>query len=168
MHQPAQGRSDVSRFFSCPVRFSAEFDGFTMCAADLDQQIPLAQGTLARYASLVSSEALAGREVLSVHRTRQRMLALMMDGRCNNQEVARSFGVDRRTLHRRLLAEETSFMRLYDEIRLDLAQRYLRAGNIGAADIAGLLGMDSLSSFSRWFKGQTGSAPRRWRELERR
>ena len=68
-----------------------------------------------------------------------------------------------RTLHRRLAAEGTSFQRLLDDTRRELAQHYLGQRNLSLADIAYLLGFSDQSSFFRAARRWFGSSPRDYR-----
>ena len=68
-----------------------------------------------------------------------------------------------RTLQRRLAAEETSFQRLLDDTRRELAQHYLGQRNLSLADIAYLLGFSDQSSFFRASRRWFGSSPRHYR-----
>jgi AraC-like DNA-binding protein len=58
--------------------------------------------------------------------------------------------MDRRTLHRRLVRQGTSFSELVQRERIELAQGYMDAGDRSLTEIAELLGFSCLSAFSRW------------------
>jgi AraC-like DNA-binding protein len=62
-----------------------------------------------------------------------------------------------RTLRRRLVEEATSFLRLLDDTRRELAEQYLGRLDLSLAQAAYLLGFADQSSFFR--------ACRRWFEL---
>ncbi|MEO8296184.1 MAG: AraC family transcriptional regulator [Burkholderiales bacterium] len=69
------------------------------------------------------------------------------------------------TLQRRLEAEGSSFRRLKDEVRRDLAIHLLCHGTQNLGDIAATLGFQEASSFHRAFKGWTGVQPGAYRNL---
>ena len=161
-HTPVHTAGLVRQFFGCPVRFGAEWDGFAFDRNDLDQGLPLADAGLARYVQMAATQATPHADSPRVHRVKQRIFALMMDGRCSAGEVAASLGIDRRTLHRHLAAEGTGYQQVHDAIRLEIAQRQLRTGTAHLSQLAQAVGCGSLSSFSRWFKLQTGLSPTRW------
>jgi len=54
----------------------------------------------------------------------------------------------------------TSFRRLVDETRRQLAEQYLKDSTLVVSEIAYLLGFAEVSSFSRAFRRWTGHAPR--------
>jgi AraC-like DNA-binding protein len=53
------------------------------------------------------------------------------------------------TLHRRLKDEGTSHHQLLDELRADLAGRYLQEKGLAVSEVAFLLGFSEASAFSR-------------------
>jgi len=67
--------------------------------------------------------------------------------------------VSSRTLARRLAAEDLSFAQVLDEMRADLAQRYLDDRSLSISHIAWLLGFQEPSAFTNAFKRWTGKAP---------
>jgi len=162
VHAPASPPARVGRFFGCPVRFSTDFNGILLDTADLDRPIPLSDQRLRQYSALAEAEPSTGKRRISVHATQQQLLALMTAGHCASSEVAATFGVHRRTLNRHLKTEGVNFSGVHDQLRLELAQQYLRAGRLEISQIATLLNFSSLSSFSRWFKRQTSLSPRNW------
>lgn len=83
-------------------------------------------------------------------------------------DVARSLGMSRRSLQRSLRAEETSFREISERVRVDLAERALREGDVSVEQVAGLVGYADASSFVRAFKRVRGQPPRRFvRSIER-
>jgi AraC-like DNA-binding protein len=52
--------------------------------------------------------------------------------------------------------EGTSFQRVLDEFRTDLAREYLGAGMMPAKEVAYLLGFSQVDAFRRAFKAWTG------------
>lgn len=72
--------------------------------------------------------------------------------------VAKALEMSEATLRRRLNQEGSSFSALLDEVRFELAKRYLRDPTLEVADVAQLLGFRDLASFdetfARWSSGQ--------------
>jgi AraC-like DNA-binding protein len=77
----------------------------------------------------------------------------------SSDRVARELGLSRATLYRKLKQEGVSFEALRDELRRDLALRYL-AGKTSVSKTAYLLGFSDPAAFSRAFKRWTGKSPR--------
>jgi AraC-like DNA-binding protein len=76
--------------------------------------------------------------------------------------VARRLGLSERTFARRLTAEGLSFAEILDQLRRDLAVRYLEE-DLQASQIAWLLGFQQLSSFSHACRRWTGKSPSEFR-----
>ena len=73
--------------------------------------------------------------------------------------TAAALGMSERTLTRRLAAEHTSYPRLLDEVRCELALGWLRRPEVGLAEISFLLGFSEPSAFHRAFRRWTGRTP---------
>jgi AraC-like DNA-binding protein len=74
--------------------------------------------------------------------------------------VAAATGYSVRTFQRRLDEEHVSFSLLLEEVRRDLALAALATGDMKIGDIAGRLGYDQHSSFTRAVHRWTGTSPR--------
>ena len=79
-------------------------------------------------------------------------------------ETAAALGMSMATLQRRLAAEHTSFQKVKDELRRDVAVVRLNAGHATLAEIAFELGFADSAAFQRAFKSWTGSAPGSYRQ----
>jgi len=64
-----------------------------------------------------------------------------------------------RSLQRRLAEESVRFEALTDDVRREMAARYLADRKVAIAEIAYLLGYSEPSAFHRAFKRWTGSTP---------
>ena len=95
----------------------------------------------------------------------KKMLAdLMAKGEANADAACRALKLSRRTLQRRLRAEKTSFQKILEEVRRDLAVRYLRDSRLKSLDIAMLLGYSNISSFTTAFKSWYDMPPAEYRQ----
>jgi len=75
------------------------------------------------------------------------------------ETAAEALQVSTRTLHRRLADESTSFQRVKDEFRRDMAVQMLTKSHTPINAISAQLGFDSTASFHRAFRGWTGDTP---------
>lgn len=146
------------RLFRCPIRFGSEFNGLVIEAADLDRKNPEADDQMARYARRYLDAMPASRAGIE-QQVRNALYILLPAGRGSLDNVAAYFGFNARTLQRRLAAAELSFGDLLDDVRAELAERYLRNGGYPISQIADLLGYASASAFTRWFGGRYGRSP---------
>ena len=79
-------------------------------------------------------------------------------------EIARELAMSDRNLQRALRNEETSFQKLLDEVRRDLAISHLANPDTSAGQVGFLLGFSEPSAFHRAFRRWTGQAPSSYRK----
>lgn len=161
-HGPPRDLSNYRKAFACSVQFDSVLNGLTCRSRDLDRRMPASDPASQRIIQQYLAAA-AAQQPTHAERTTRLILGLLPSGRCTADAVARCFGVDRRTLHRRLDAEGTTFRALLDDARKEAAQRHVASPGRTLADLALMLGFSSQSAFSRWFTGKFGVPPRRWR-----
>jgi AraC-like DNA-binding protein len=85
---------------------------------------------------------------------------LLPHGKARLATVAETLGVSSRTLARRLAAEGLSFGEILEQLRSDLARRYLGDASLSISDIAWLVGYQGVSAFSHGYKRWTGMNPK--------
>ena len=90
---------------------------------------------------------------------RSAIASSVCDGHPGIRAVARRLGLSVRTLQRRLGEQRTVFKTLVEDVRRELALRYLADGRTRLTDVAFLVGYSELSAFGRAFKRWTGSTP---------
>jgi AraC-like DNA-binding protein len=151
-------------FFAAPVRFDADRSALAFDARWLTSPTPNADPYLRR----VLLERIQG-EVARIgetadERIRRVLRTLVASGRCSVDDAAAAFGVNRRTLARRIGAGGTSFRQLLDDARHSEAQRLLRLSAAPVAEIAARLGYADPTSFTRAFRRWAGKSPREWRK----
>ena len=84
---------------------------------------------------------------------------MLPHGRLSVKDVARSLGMSERTLARKLSDEGLNFTEVLQQLRHDLAVRYLNDRNLHISKIAWLLGFQEVSTFTHAFKRWTGKTP---------
>lgn len=77
--------------------------------------------------------------------------------------AAKQLGVSTRTLQRRLGSFGTTFQRVLDSERLELAQSLVSGTDEKLAAIASRVGFASYQHFSDWFRRKSGSTAEEWR-----
>lgn len=157
-----QGPVDASlhrRMFGTAIEFGAEFDGIICKSADMDTPIASADPVMAAYAQRQFETQFAAGSASVEREVRQLILILLPTGRCSVDQAARHLARDRRTVHRQLAAEGTTFSELVTQTRVALCERYLAQSKRSLSDIALMLGFGSAGNFSRWHLTQHGCTP---------
>lgn len=156
------------RFYGCTVRFSAEENAFILAAADTDRALPSSNRQLAAVFDRLLSEELARLDKGDVvSRCRAAVLEQLESGELPEEEMARRLHMSRRTLQRKLAEAETTYLRLVDDTRRDLALRYIEDPARSISDITFTLGFSQQSAFTRAFRRWTGRSPSEHRALAR-
>ena len=78
---------------------------------------------------------------------------------------AEASGVSIRTLQRYLKSQSTSYSKLLDQVRLDVAMKLLADPRNSITDVTTELGYANIAHFSRAFKRLAGISPRSYRKL---
>ncbi len=94
---------------------------------------------------------------------RQVIEALLGTGTCNYREVAKALYRHPRNLQRRLREEGTTFEDIKDEVRRDLAQRYLSQPDVPLTQVTALLDYNEQSALSRSCRRWFDTTPRDFR-----
>ena len=81
--------------------------------------------------------------------------------------VAQSLNMSARTLRRKLHDENSSFRQLVDELRRDMAIRYLRDTALTVEDIAETLGFSDAANFRQAFRKWTKATPHEFKNASR-
>lgn len=77
----------------------------------------------------------------------------------NLQQVSAALHMTPRTLHRRLALESSNYKVLLEQVRAQLAQRYLKDGQQSIKQVAYNLGYSDVANFRRAFKRWYGASP---------
>ena len=93
-------------------------------------------------------------------------LDLLPSGEISFDRVARRLHMSGRTIQRRLREEGTSFKKLLDEARRELAEEYIRDPRFTLLEVAFILGYSDYSSFSHAYKRWTGTAPSKTKKAQ--
>jgi len=88
------------------------------------------------------------------------IVPLLPHGTARAGEIARRLGVSQRTFARRLSLEGLTFSDILENLRSDLAERYLNNDDLSISQIAWLLGYREVSALTHAFKRWTGKTPR--------
>ncbi|KAA1007238.1 AraC family transcriptional regulator [Paraburkholderia panacisoli] len=104
-------------------------------------------------------------EALWTVRTQTMIRALLPFTDSSLNAIARALAMSPRSLQRRLSEARTTFDELREQVREDLALKYVQQSNLRLAEISELLGYSQQSAFSRAFKRLRGVTPRQYRAM---
>jgi AraC-like DNA-binding protein len=156
VHAPPKSRETHRRVFECDLAFNQDFVGIVCARRDLDLSIPDADPVMAReIARYVELLARSPHKNLR-DKVRELVNATLPAGQCTAERVSQRLGFDRRTLHRKLAQEGTTFSQIVEQVRARLDATYRKDGTRRLSTIAELLGFASLSAFSRWHRKRSG------------
>lgn len=153
--------SEHRRFFRQPVQFAAGANTVLLSAADAALPLIDADEALAEILRRRLEKALSTLKPDDSCAGRVRRMLIEGFGRrtLTPTALAQRLGTSRRTLSRRLAEEGTSFRRLFDAARLELAQALLQDRGSSVADIAYFLQYSEPAAFHRSFRRWMGQTP---------
>jgi AraC-like DNA-binding protein len=161
-HYRPECTSEMARFVGTKVEFGADTDEFALNAdargLPLIHADPYLNGLLLKYCEAALADR---RDGMSPLRTRvENAISLVLPhGRVLVEDVARSLGMSKRTLARKLSDEGLNFTEILRQLRRDLAVRYLDDRRLHVSKIAWLLGFHEVSAFTHACERWTGKTP---------
>ncbi|MCP8883665.1 AraC family transcriptional regulator [Devosia sp. XJ19-1] len=164
-HEAPRHAELYAEIFACPVHFGAVFNALELPLDIADWPVARERryvfGVLCEKAESLLREAVPVASIRALLDAAIR--ASLHQGEPGADPLARSLGFSRSTLFRRLRDEGTSFARVLDGVRHDLALQYLAGGRSSLAEIAYLLGFSEPAALSRAFQRWTGETPGQYR-----
>ena len=160
---------ELERHFGCQAVFGAARNAIVFRAADADQVF------VTRNADLLSMLAPQLDEQLKQHRgqdsfperVRATIQRKLIGRRPRMQDIARELHISSRTLQRKLQNADSSFQKVLEEARHQLARHYLDNSLLELNETAYLLGYEDANSFVRAFRAWEGIPPAHWRGAQR-
>jgi AraC-like DNA-binding protein len=163
-HSAISDLNSYRRFLNCPVHFNSDFNGLTCLKSDMDRPNIHADAVMASYAqSFIDEIPKSGQSTVLLDVRRSAYLLLPM-GRASVEQIASGLGMNVRTLQRRLDHMGLSFSQVLNDVRRELAQRYILHTTHSMGRVAEQLGYSNLSSFTRWFTAQFECSPTEMRD----
>ena len=160
--------SEISSFFGGEVEFGVDVDQVTFSRSILEIAVVSADPYLNKLLIKQYEDVLAHRKLnrnAFALRVENAIVPLLPHGKANAKDVAQKLGMSQRTLARHLASEGLTFVKMLQELRLDLAKRDLADRDLSITQIAWLLGYQEVSAFTNAFKRWTGKTPRTARQV---
>ncbi len=166
MHRRNDKHSELVEFFGGKVEFGASMDEVAFAPAANDMPIVSADHHLNKLLITYCEEALARQpsKRSSFHASVENAIVpLLPHGKATLDAIASHLGLSQRTLARRLALEGLTFSAVVDDLKRNLADRYLADDGLSISQVAWLLGYQEVSSLTHAFRRWTGKTPRQAR-----
>ncbi len=166
IHPVATSEADYQRVFRCPIRFGMPFNAVVFPRSYLDTPLVNANPAMhATYAAHVNELLEHSQKQTGVAgRVRALVLANLSRGETSLSWVAKELAMSGPTLRRRLEEEGTGHREIVDEVRRELASRYLEDRTLPISEVAFLLGFTNAASFNKAFRRWHGQNPAEFRK----
>jgi AraC-like DNA-binding protein len=165
-HHRSEGTAEMSRFVGTKVEFGADTDEFALNSNTRELPVihadPHLNELLLKYCEVALADRGAGISQLRT-RVENAISSVLPHGRVLVEDVARSLGMSKRTLARKLSDEKLNFTKILQQLRHDLAVRYIDDRKLHVSKVAWLLGFNEVSAFTHAFKRWTGKTPSQMR-----
>lgn len=162
-HKEPVDLAPYRKLFGSPVKFNQDENRIIFQSEILKKCIahsnPELRSILKTHPDLLlteSGKSLTERVEQIIHRT-------LPAGTCTIENVAGLLSIHRRTLHRRLKSEGTSFSKVLENTRKKIAAERLSNSNMTIIQLAHYIGYTDNSAFTRSFKRWYGVTPQEWR-----
>jgi AraC-like DNA-binding protein len=164
-HGSPANATEYQALFRCPLAFDAPRTEVQIALADLRLPVSGADGFLSRVLLEYAERALADLPNENSTRAfvRRSLYRRLARGEADLSGVAKEALCSSRTLQARLRAENTSFADLLDEVRRELALKYVANAHLRLVEIPLLLQFSEPSPFFRAFRRWTGITPAEYR-----
>lgn len=153
-------------FFNCRISFGAIHSAIVFSKEDLEEAILGANERLANLLDEVANAELAIRmEGRFATRVKDALMLQFAEGSATRERTAQMLHMTPRTLLRRLKEEGATYNSVVNQLREELALKYIKQHSIPLREVASRLGFADYTAFARAFCRWTGARPRALRSL---
>jgi len=167
IHSQLTCAEEYDSFFKAPVNFNADYDSFTLPADAVDKRLSIGNPHLATLNDQYIITYLAELDKNNiVQRVKGAIIEMLPSGGVSVEKVAKKLNMSTRSLQRKLQGAHSTFGKLLDEVRHEVAEHYIHDSNVSLSEIAFVLGYSEYSSFWRAYKRWTKASPSYIRKSE--
>lgn len=164
MYAKENSNDKLSELVNFPIIYSKDRFALLFDKAILDLPILMANNQLlSTVEEIINSISPNNSNLAFSHSIREQLLQNMPLMDISLKIFARRMNIGERTLQRKLFKEGTSFQTILNEVRTELAKKYLEQ-DFRLVDIAYLLGFESQSAFNKFFKKQFKEQPTKYKK----
>lgn len=162
-HRPIAPLSAYARFFGAPIRVEQEHGGLHVLPATLNATLRAVNGSLRKMASDYIAQQYSDPAQTLTQRVRHALMRTLSTSQGRKEAIAEMLAMHPRTMQRRLSAEQCSFEDLREDVRKEVALRYLRDTRVPLSQLSSLLGLSEQSALTRSCRRWFGTTPARLR-----
>jgi len=159
----------VDRFyalFRCSIEFSSDSYEIWFNKPDIGKQLPAANERLALMNDKVVMDYLVELDKDDiVMQVKQKLIDQLPTGKVTQKDIANALHMSERSLQRKLAEHKTSYKKILDEVRKELAKGYINDARLSINEITYLIGFSEPANFTRAFKRWHGTSPSAYRMI---
>ena len=163
VHAPPARLRAYYQFFGSKLEFNQEFNRMFFPASFLSKEISGRDDDLYDQLNKQVIEMKAQSEQSFLSKIKWLIQYDIHSEACTQAAIASAISMHPKTLQRELNRHGVTFRELRAEVRLDVAERYIKDSDIPLTEIANILGYAELSNFSHAFKARHQVSPTAWR-----
>jgi AraC-like DNA-binding protein len=164
-HARPENTAQHERFFHAPLLFEQPANELVISKDILELPIFLANPGLLKPLEQIAQKFIDNlylSDTLSDRVTRLLSKLLARGKRTNIETIATNLAMSVRNMQIKLKEEGTSYQRILDSVRKEIALSYLNEEDVTICDIAFLLGFSEQNAFNHAFKRWTGGSPKHY------
>jgi len=157
---------DHYKLFQCPISFGEKYSAIVISTHEVDELRSCSNSQLSLLNDQILVKYLAKLDKDNiVEQVKATIMDQLSSGATNDLSIASVLLMSKRTLQRRLNDNDTTFKELLNEVRHELANKYILDSSLPVTEISYLLGFSETSSFTRAFKRWSGQSPTEFRSM---
>lgn len=152
--------------FRCSIDFSSDSYEIWFNKPDIVKQLPAANERLALMNDKVVMDYLVELDKDDVvMQVKQKLIDQLPTGKVTQKDIATALHISERNLQRKLAERKTSYKKILDDVRRELAKGYINDARLSINEITYLIGFSEPANFTRAFKRWHGTSPSAYRMI---
>jgi AraC-like DNA-binding protein len=161
---PPKSLSAFKEVFHCTPIFNQDNNSIIFDKATIEMPFPTSDKNLAELHDQLVNKDISYLQINSLSRdVREFILKNMSVDKIGIEQAIEHFSLGKRTFQRKLKEEGYTFIELVDDVKRNLAKKYIEETDISYEEVAFLLGFTERGNFARTFKRWYGCTPREYR-----
>jgi len=162
-----ENNASYRQLFGSRLRFDAEVSGVAFASFWRSTPVARVDPALQELLANAIERAQSAGGMTFAQQVSALLRQAILGGNFPGAEIAGLFGMDERTLRKRLKVERASWQELVNQTRFELARQRLRSTRLTISEIAAALRCADSNVFSRAFRNWVAATPQEWRNRPR-